>query len=103
MSAAAPAQPVEVIDNSRRHRYEAKRGDDVLAFVTYKREPERITFLHAETDRAEQGQGVASQLATEALDDARAQGLAVVPLCPFVVDFIERHPEYQDLVVTPGS
>jgi uncharacterized protein len=99
----APAQPVEVIDNSKQHRYEAKRGDEVLAFVTYKRAPGRITFLHAETDRAKQGQGVASQLAAGALDDARAQGLGVAPLCPFVADFIERHPEYQDLVVTPGS
>jgi predicted GNAT family acetyltransferase len=103
MSAAASAQPVVVIDNTRKHRYEAKRGDDVLAFVTYRRKRGRITFLHAETDRAAQGQGVASQLATAALDEARAQGLAVAPLCPFVADFIDRHPEYQDLVVTPGS
>ena len=39
-----------------------------------------------------------SALVATALDDARSEGLEVVPLCPFVAAFIERHPEYQDLV-----
>ena len=42
--------------------------------------------------------GVASHLAQVALDDARAQGLRVIPRCPFVADYIARHPEYADLV-----
>ena len=33
-----------------------------------------------------------------ALDDAKRQGLEVTPLCPFVADYIRRHPEYEDLV-----
>lgn len=48
-------------------------------------------------DRYE-GQGLAGQLARRALDDARAEGLRVVPLCPYVAGFIAKHPEYQDLV-----
>lgn len=48
-------------------------------------------------DRYE-GQGLASQLARRALDDARAEGLLVVPLCPYVAGFIARHPEDRDLV-----
>ena len=103
MSAATSPEPVQVVDNEHRHRYEARRGDDVLAFVTYHREPGRIAFLHAETDRAIQGQGVASQLATAVLDAQRVQHLTVVPLCPFIADFIDRHPEYQDLVALSGS
>jgi hypothetical protein len=35
-----------------------------------------------------------------ALDDLRARGLALVPLCPFVAGYIERHPGYADLVTT---
>jgi predicted GNAT family acetyltransferase len=48
--------------------------------------------------RALEGQGVASQLVKAALDDARQEHLAVVPFCPFVAGYIQRHPEYQDLV-----
>jgi predicted GNAT family acetyltransferase len=98
MGAAASPEPVRVLDNPARHRYEARRGDEVLAFVTYRREPGRITFLHAETDRSARGQGVASRLAAGALDDARAHQLAVQPFCPFIAEFIDDHPEYEDLV-----
>ena len=103
MSSAPPPEPVVVFDDAPRRRYAARRGDEVLGFVTYRREPGRITFLHAETDASLRRQGIASQLAAGALDDARAQGLAVVPLCPFIVDFIDGHPDYQDLVTAPGS
>ena len=47
-----------------------------------------------------EGHGVGSRLVQGALDDLRARGLAVVPLCPFVAGFIDRHPEYADLVTT---
>jgi predicted GNAT family acetyltransferase len=103
MSVASSPEPVLVTDNPRRHRYEVRRGEQVLGFVTYRREPGRITFLHAETDHSVQGQGVGNQLAAEALDDARERGLAVIPLCPFIAEFIDRHPGYQDLVTEPRS
>jgi hypothetical protein len=44
------------------------------------------------------GQGLGTQLAREALDWARAEGYRVIPLCPFVADFIEQNPEYQELL-----
>jgi predicted GNAT family acetyltransferase len=51
-----------------------------------------------EVPEALEGQGIGSALARGALDDVRAQGLQVIPLCPFVAAFIRRHPEYLDLV-----
>ena len=33
-----------------------------------------------------------------ALDFARAEHLRVIPLCPYVTDFIRKHPEYHDLL-----
>ena len=33
-----------------------------------------------------------------ALDATRAEGLAVIPLCPFVREYISGHPQYLDLV-----
>jgi predicted GNAT family acetyltransferase len=47
---------------------------------------------------AYEGRGFGSRLAEAALDDARRQALAVVPLCPFIAWYIEQHPEYRDLV-----
>ncbi|CAN5570727.1 hypothetical protein BH10ACT1_BH10ACT1_37630 [soil metagenome] len=48
-------------------------------------------------DRYE-GQGLAGQLARRALDDARAEGLKIIPLCPYVASYLEKHPEDQDLI-----
>jgi predicted GNAT family acetyltransferase len=47
-----------------------------------------------------QRRGLGSALVAGALDDARARGLRVVPICPFVDAYIRRHPDYADLVVT---
>jgi predicted GNAT family acetyltransferase len=89
---------VQVKDVSDRSRYEALVDGEVAGFAAYRREGTTVTFTHTEVDDAYEGQGVGSSLVREALDDARAQGLAVRPLCPFVKAWIDRHPEYQDLV-----
>ena len=46
-----------------------------------------------------EGHGVGSRLASFVLAEARAQGWQVEPLCPFVAGYIDRHPEFADLVV----
>jgi len=58
-----------------------------------------VIFTHTQTDPSFEGQGVASQLVRWALDDVRARGLHVVPVCPFVKSYIAKHEdEYGDLV-----
>jgi predicted GNAT family acetyltransferase len=47
--------------------------------------------------------GLGSRLVRAALDDVRSQGGRVVPLCPFVRGWIERHPDYADLVADRHS
>jgi predicted GNAT family acetyltransferase/glutaredoxin len=79
-------------------RYELRAGDRVIGEAAYHRRNGRIAFIHTEVDEALEGQGLGSRLAATALDDARRQGLEVVPLCPFMARFIERHPEYQDVI-----
>jgi uncharacterized protein len=58
----------------------------------------RITLTHTEVDEACAGRGFGGRLAAAALEDAGQQGLEVVPLCPFIAHYIERHPEYERLV-----
>ena len=66
--------------------------------LQYRLDGERISFTHAEIDPAREGQGLGSTLSAFALDDARARGLAVLPRCPFVQSYMQRHSEYVDLV-----
>ena len=89
-----------VADNPDEQRYEARLGSEVVGFITYHQRPDRITLIHTEVAADLEGEGVGSLLVAGALDDIRARGLAVVPLCPFVSDFLRRHPEYSDLVAS---
>lgn len=100
MSASDATTPVVVTDVPAASRYEARVGDELLGIAEYRLTRDVITFLHTEVLPAAEGRGVGSQLARTALDDARARGLRVRPLCPFISAYIRRHPEYQDLVVS---
>lgn len=84
-------------NNQDAQRWEA-RFDQHLAVAQYRCRGETIYFIHTEVPPELAGQGVASQLVKTALDDARIQHLAVAPFCPFVADYIRRHPDYQALV-----
>lgn len=88
-----------VQDNTTRHRFEAVDDSGAVAgFAQYLRREDHIVFTHTEVDPAFEGQGVGSTLARGALDAVRAEGLPVIAQCPFIKDFIERHPDYQDLL-----
>lgn len=71
--------------------------DGHLAELDYRLRRNRIVFIHTGVPEALEGRGVGSALARHGLTFARAGGLRVVPYCPFVRAYIERHPEYQDL------
>jgi predicted GNAT family acetyltransferase len=94
---------IAVTNNEPAARYEIAVDGRRAGFVTYRASPGVITFLHAEIDPQLEGQGLGSRLVADALDDARAKGLAVRPVCPFVAAFIELHPEYADLVAPAGA
>ena len=97
-AAYAPGMDLEVADNPDEHRYEARADDAVLGFAAYRLRPGLIAFTHTEVDPKLEGQGAGAKLARGALDDARERGLAVLPFCPFINGWIERHPEYTELV-----
>ena len=89
--------PDAILNNEAEQRYELWVGD-ALALAAYKLEGDVIRFTHTEVPKALEGQGIGSRLFGNALDDVRRRGLKVVPLCPFVRRYIERHPEAQDLL-----
>jgi predicted GNAT family acetyltransferase len=89
---------IRVTDNRERQRYEAFVDGHLAAYATYELRRGEITFLHTRTEPAFEGRGVGSHLAAAVLDDARRRGLRVTPRCPFIAAYIERHPEYGDVV-----
>jgi predicted GNAT family acetyltransferase len=90
---------VTVTDNPEQNRYEAADESGVVAgFAAYEQREGLLIFTHTKVDDAFEGQGIGSELARGALDHARDTGLQVRPACPFVSDFIDKHPEYQDLL-----
>jgi predicted GNAT family acetyltransferase len=87
----------EVADNRALSRYEMV-VDGITAFVEYWREGDMIALTHTEVPQALSGRGIGTALARGTLDLIRAAGLTMRPLCPFIAAFIERHPDYADLV-----
>ncbi len=88
----------EVRDNEQRFRFEILVDGAVVGFVEYNVRGGRMILVHTEVDPAHTGQGLATALVQHALDDIRNRNLEIVPVCPFVERYIERHPEYDDLV-----
>ena len=78
--------------------YEAYLDGERVGELAYERHDDVVTAIHTEVDPGTEGQGVGGRLAQTLLDDARAAGQHVVPLCPFVKGWIGRHPDYADLV-----
>ena len=89
---------IAVADNSDESRYEIRVDDELAGFSQYRQRPAGLAFVHTEIDDRFEGQGLGGRLVSFALDDARSRGLAVLPFCPFVKGYVERHPEYLDLV-----
>jgi uncharacterized protein len=88
-----------VTDAPAKERFEIRAGDQVVGFTQYKRRGHLIAFIHTEVSPEYEGKGVASRLISAALDTSRKEGMAVLPFCPFVRGYIEKHPdEYLDLV-----
>lgn len=88
-----------VHDNPALSRYEVHDGAGLAGFSEYRLTSGKIAFTHTEVDPAFEGRGLARVLVTEALEDARRRGLAVLPFCPYVHKVIAAAPSrYLDLV-----
>jgi uncharacterized protein len=89
---------VEVHRNDENHHYEATLDGKVVGHVAFRIRPGGVVLIHTETDPAYEGRGIGAALARGALDDVRARGLKALVQCPFIASYVQRHPEYQNLV-----
>ncbi len=86
-----------VVNNEAENRFELRTGDDV-AWIDYNRSGNQITLTHTEVPEAFEGKGIGKNLVVSALEFARSENLEVIPQCRFVASYIQRHPEYLELV-----
>ncbi len=89
----SPARPV-ITDASTRERYEAHLNGELAGILEYTVKRGRIALIHTEVLPVHEGRGVGSALVRFALDDARRRGLRVIAICPYVQDYLTRHPEF---------
>jgi predicted GNAT family acetyltransferase len=87
--------PVE--DNAAARRFELA-SSDAVAFIDYRRDGNEVELIHTEVPASLEGKGIGSALARGAQPVQRAEGATVVPTCSFIARFIERHPDYGDMV-----
>lgn len=89
---------VHVTDNPAEGRYEARVDGELAGWVFYRDRPGGLVLIHTEVADEFEGHGIGGRLVAGVLDDIRERGLSVTPLCPFAAGYIERHPEYADLI-----
>ncbi len=87
---------VKVNEENSQFELETPEG---LALIAFEMDANILSVLHTEVPEAAEGKGVGSELAKFALDYARENQLKVAVHCRFVQVFLQRHPEYQDLIV----
>lgn len=89
---------VEREDGASKGRYRLVI-DGVEAEITYSRAGDGMIIIdHTEVPAALRGRKVGERLVRQAVEDARRDGIVIVPLCPFAKAQIDRHPGWQDVI-----
>ena len=79
-------------DNADAERFEAA-VDGQVAILVYERKPDALVLIHTEVPTSLRGRGIGEALVKFALAAAKGEGRRVVPLCPFVRAYLQKHPE----------
>lgn len=89
---------IELEDGGSKGRY-VYRADGAEAEMTFSKAGEHMIIIdHTEVPDAFRGQGIGARLVARAVDDARAAGKKIIPLCPFANAQFRRHPEWADVL-----
>ncbi|MFI6868124.1 GNAT family N-acetyltransferase [Nocardia sp. NPDC050406] len=91
-----------VVRNDSQHRYEVWYGTALAGFAEIRENDNDTTFIHTEVDSEFGGKGLGSVLAREAVEDVIKRGRAIVPRCPFIKSWLDKHPEFDEHVVGKG-
>ncbi|MGE5106449.1 MAG: GNAT family N-acetyltransferase [Sphingobacteriales bacterium] len=90
-------QSLKLINNTHQQRFEMKVGEG-MAMIEYRQSPGKIILIHTEVEPALEGRGAATAIIEKTLDYIEKNNLKLIPLCPFVLAYIKRHPEWKRIV-----
>ena len=102
VSAEIPRE-AEIVNDASARRWEARLDGRVVGYAEYRLSPGRVTFTHTVVQPEFEGHGIAGHLARAALDDAVANGLRIVPRCPYFRAYLGRHHEYDAHIDLPRT
>ncbi|MFL6417689.1 MAG: GNAT family N-acetyltransferase [Bryobacteraceae bacterium] len=91
-------QPQVALNNQAAHRFEVREADDIAVLEYRLRGADHLVLVHTGVPHRLEGKGIGALLARTALEYAREHNMRVVPLCSFVQAYLQRHPEYMDVV-----
>ena len=87
----------DIRDDRKAHRYTLHISGET-AVVMYNEVAVGLLITETLVPQALEGQGIASRMARHVLADVRARGLKILPTCPFFAGYLQKHPEYADVV-----
>ena len=111
----ADSGTLRIVHSAPQERYEAiltdpeseprdtESNEHLVGYLDYVSEPYQVILTHTVILDAYSGRGYAAQLVHAVLDDIRSQGKQVVPVCSYVRHYIDKHPEYADMVASVTS
>lgn len=86
-----------LVNNKELQRFELE-VDGYTAFIEYKESGKQMILIHTEVPAELEGQGVGTAIVEKTLESLEANQQKLVPLCPFVISFLKRHPEWNRLL-----
>lgn len=92
----------KVVRNDEKNRYEVFYGGALAGFSEYEERDDETVFIHTEIDGAFAGKGLGGILAKQAVEDVIARGRVIRPLCPFILAYLDKHPQYDEHVIGKG-
>jgi uncharacterized protein len=94
---------LRIVDNEEARRFELWLGEELAGVMIYRSRPNALALIHTEVDPGFSGQGLGGKFVAAVLDQLRESEVKILPLCPFVSSYVERHPEYLDLVAPSAA
>lgn len=91
------AAALQVSRDDQGSRYEARLHGELATVIDFRRRDDVLVFTHTGTEPRWRGRGLAAATTQQALEDVRAQGLTVQPVCAFTAAYFDEHPEVADL------
>lgn len=89
---------IEVIHHPDVNRYLILEDGVQVGLAAYRRTEDAIDIVHTEIDPAHGGKGLGGKLVQGMLDQIRAEAGTIIPSCPFVASWVDKHPDYEDLL-----